>query len=111
MSTRSVDEGDVAGLNDLSQVLEQPRDNPLVRSRSRNICENNADPGIGPETFAARPAFDRTIQRPEETLSLVVQSGHGNRFDDVGSIPREIDLEKPASIGELNSAGCVHIAA
>ena len=108
MSSSSVDERDVAGRNDRRHVLEQPGNNPLVRGRSRNVSENNADLRIGKKMFSEPTAFDRMIQRLQEALFLVLQAGNRNRLDNISRILRQIDIENPASVGKANCAGWVH---
>jgi len=77
----------------------------LVRRRPGDVGEQDADPGVRPHPTAQRRRADGIIQGGEERILLVAETRTERRFNERGTVVREVDLDPALTIGERNPHG------
>jgi hypothetical protein len=102
MRAELVEQGDILARH-MREMLEQPRDDPLIRCGASNVAETDAD-AVGPfDRFMKRRRADRIFQRTDHGFPFIRQPGRvrrrNHRRPALGKLYGQIAL----AIGKVNS--------
>src|SRR3954469_10443122 len=82
------------------QMFEQPRNDPVIRRRARDIRERDANFRIAFDPVPQRLGADWIVQRAQVSAFLVGQPGIMRRLDDGRSF-RKINREMSLPVSEI----------
>ena len=87
------------------EILEQPRDQPLIRRGAGDVGVDDADAAPGLKPLAQRRRADGRLERGQHGGALVGQRHLRARLDhgDVGG--RQIEVERAAAVSERDFHG------
>ena len=85
-----------------AEMLEQPRDDPVVRCRAGDVGERNADFRVWRDAFKQRLAADRFLQRAEHGRLFIGQAGDVRRLDDCRSVVGNLDGKMAGAVCQVD---------
>ena len=87
---------------ELGQILQQPRNDPLVGRGAGDVGERDADFVGRLDPFAQRLGGNRRLQRRHDGGLFIRQAGIMRWGDDRDAIVRQIELQMAAAVSEIN---------
>ncbi len=85
----------------MRQMLQQPRDEPVIRRRAGDVREADATGRVGRIHSLQRPRADGLFQRGDHRRPLVRQPRRVRRLDDRRPFVRQLNRQMSLAVGKL----------